>query len=179
VGNSPTNKSDASGLYDAMSGAQYGSGSGQAAGGASAIGPSSQTSSVPTGTGKVNRWIHGWLFFHGYISVTNYDENGNSIGNVNLHWSPDGFTVDNYSYFYSTTTHESEHTKESNRELIRFWKQMEKERKEGKRESYPSVPTPSNNCWTPVFRHYDHGGGRLKSPPNASSQDPFGYWSFQ
>jgi RHS repeat-associated protein len=94
------------------------------------------------------------FFGHMWIRVDAYDDAGNKIGCVYLHFSPNGYTVENtsvYPEWFSFETIPS--TAAQDKALVEVWHELETQRQ--KVGGPGSQFTGFNNCWVPVLTLYD------------------------
>ena len=112
---------------------------------------------------------------HGFIAVELPTRIPEKTTMVYLHLGPgwlgddDGYRIDTTPLPYSVQLTVGLSTEAANRELLEIWRMEEILRRKGG-ENWNVV----NNCWFPIWAHYDHGGVYISPEPQESGVDPGG-----
>ena len=120
------------------------------------------------------REVWTWMG-HGFIAVELPTRIPEKTTMVYLHLGPgwlgddDGYRIDTTPLPYSVQLTVGLSTEAANRELLEIWRMEEILRRKGG-ENWNVV----NNCWFPIWAHYDHGGVYISPEPQESGVDPGG-----
>jgi hypothetical protein len=90
-----------------------------------------------------------------------YDKNGKKIGEIELHYSPSGYTIEKNCIYtpYGMRCEEWPSTPQQDKQLVELWKELERLRRKGEIPSWIFDKNigvnPCNTCWWATWVHID------------------------